>query len=173
MYTLNLYVVNGNKEPLLGREWLKIIKLDWPTLINCKMEVNNISTNYEARNLLQKYNSVLKEGISEIKSMQARLTIKPNVKLIFVKARTVPCALKPKIEEEIENFTKQCVLKKVNSTDWATPIVPVVKANGKSKKCGDFKTTINTFLIVDNHPLPTVNELFSNEAGVISLQRLT
>lgn len=88
-----------------------------------------MSANDEAQKLLQKYSSVLKEGIGEIINIQARLTItiKPNFKPVFVKARSVPFALRTKIEEEIENIVKQDVLKKVNSSNWVTLIVSVVR----------------------------------------------
>ncbi|CAI6374057.1 unnamed protein product [Macrosiphum euphorbiae] len=129
------------------------------------MEVKKLSAVNEVQQLLQKYSSVLEEGIGEIKDIQARLTINQSVKPIFCKARPVPFALKTKVEEEIENLVNQGVLKKVNSSNWATPVVPIVKPNGKIRLCGDFKTTINKFFLVDNHPLSTVNELFSNVAG--------
>lgn len=32
---------------------------------------------------------------------------------------------------------------KVNSSEWATPIVPVQKRNNKDRICGDFSVTVN------------------------------
>lgn len=54
----------------------------------------------------------------------------------------------------------QGVLKRVDHSDWATPIVPIVKANGKIRLCGDFKITVNKFMVAIEHPLPTIDELF-------------
>jgi len=73
MYALNLYVVNDDKESLLGREWLKIIKLDWPKLFgNSKIEVNKLSAVNEVEKILQKYSSVLEEGVGEIKNITSK-----------------------------------------------------------------------------------------------------
>ena len=71
---------------------------------------------------------------------------------MFCKARPVPYALKPKVEEEIENLENMGILQKVETSEWATPIVAVPKKNGKVRICGDFKVTINPQLNVDQYP---------------------
>ena len=40
---------------------------------------------------------------------------------------TLSHALRDKVEAEIQRLEKEGVLKKVESSDWATPIVPVLK----------------------------------------------
>ena len=84
---------------------------------------------------------------------------------VFIKARLVPFKLLPLVENEIENLVKANVLEKVNSSKWATPVVPVLKNNNKVRLCGDFKVTLNSALEIDEHPLPTIDELFANVAG--------
>lgn len=83
----------------------------------------------------------------------------------MVKARPLPFALKSRVEEEIKSLVAQDILVKVDHSDHATPIVPVIKANGKIRICGDFKITINPQLVIDEHPLPYTDELFENLAG--------
>lgn len=67
--------------------------------------------------------------------------------------------------EEAGKLFIKYIIYKVDSSPWATPIVAVCKPNGKLRLCGDFKITVNKFLEVDEHPLPTVDELFSSMAG--------
>ena len=50
-------------------------------------------------------------------------------------------------------------------SDWAVPIVSVVKANGSVRICGDFKLTINKVSKLDTYPCPKIEELFSQVAG--------
>ncbi|XP_055615373.1 uncharacterized protein K02A2.6-like [Toxorhynchites rutilus septentrionalis] len=69
------------------------------------------------------------------------------------------------VENEINRMVEKGILLKVNHSEWATPIVPVMKSANKVRLCGDFKLTVNKNLLVDEHPLPTIDELFANMAG--------
>ena len=57
------------------------------------------------------------------------------------------------------------VLEKVRFSNWAAPIVPVVKPDGGVRICGDYKVTVNSTLKVDQHPLPNPEELFVALSG--------
>ena len=51
--------------------------------------------------------------------------------------------MKDKIELELDQLEKDGIIKKVQYADWAAPIMPVLKADGKSLRiCGDFKVTV-------------------------------
>ncbi|XP_029162530.1 uncharacterized protein K02A2.6-like [Nylanderia fulva] len=62
-------------------------------------------------------------------------------------------------------MVKAGILEKVESSNWATPIVPVLKKNGGIRICGDYSITVNPSLIIDEHPLPTMEELFASMSG--------
>ena len=81
------------------------------------------------------------------------------------KARTVPYAIKPKVEQELDRLIENGILTKIETSDWATPIVPITKKDGSVKICGDFKVTINQVLDIDQYPLPKVEDIFSTLAG--------
>ena len=72
---------------------------------------------------------------------------------MFVKARQVPFKLKPLVEKEIKYLVEQGVLEKVNTSEFATPVVPVLKSNGSIRLCGDYSTTLSAQLVVDEHHL--------------------
>ena len=57
------------------------------------------------------------------------------------------------------------VLKKVESWDWATPFVPVLKPDGTVRICGDFKVTLNQYLDVPEYPMPSPEELLTKLNG--------
>jgi len=42
----------------------------------------------------------------------------------------VPFKILEKVEKELENMVEAGILEKVESSNWATPIVPVLKKNG-------------------------------------------
>lgn len=53
-------------------------------------------------------------------------------------------------------------------SDWAAPIVPVLKADKKSVRiCGDFSATVNKASRLDNYPIPKVEDLFAKLRGVV------
>ena len=52
-------------------------------------------------------------------------------------------------------------------SEWASPIVPILKPDKKVRLCGDFKVTINPVLDVDRLPvtLPKLEELLATVSG--------
>ncbi|KAJ8333939.1 hypothetical protein SKAU_G00412580 [Synaphobranchus kaupii] len=82
-----------------------------------------------------------------------------------VMARVIPYTLRPKVEAEIDRLSEQGVISPVKFSDWATPIVPVVKKNGDVRICGDFKVTINPALCVEHYPIPRIEDLFASLSG--------
>ena len=77
------------------------------------------------------------------------------------------------MEKEIEDLEKAGILIKVNTSEWATPIVPVLKKEGKIRICGDYSVTLNPNIVVDDHPLPTIDELFLQWRVEHHFQKLT
>ena len=73
--------------------------------------------------------------------------------------------MKEKIAEELKRLQRIGVLKKVEFSDWATPIVPVLKPDGTVRICGDYKVTINPVLDVPEYPMPMAEELFTQLNG--------
>ena len=55
--------------------------------------------------------------------------------------------------------------KPVCFSEWASPIVPVLKRNGKVRICGDFIQTVNPVLQIDKYPIPHIDDLYSKVSG--------
>ena len=104
--------------------------------------------------------------------MTAHLKLKENATPQFFKPRPVPFALKEKIVEELKRLERIGVLENVEFSDWATPIVPVLKPDGAVRICGDYKVTINPALDVPEYPMPTAEELFTQLNGGQSFSKL-
>lgn len=69
------------------------------------------------------------------------------------------------MEEELKRLEAEGNLTRVQHSDWATPIVPVLKKNGSIRISGDFKVTLNPLLNVDQYPLPKIDDIFANLNG--------
>ena len=77
----------------------------------------------------------------------------------------MPFALKEPLERELSCLEGLGILQKVKHSVWAAPVVVVPKGYGCLRVCGDCKQTINPVLVVDQYPLPTVEDLMSQLAG--------
>ena len=69
------------------------------------------------------------------------------------------------MEAELTRLEKDSILSKVEYSECATPIVPVVKQNGAVHVCGDFKVLVNPVLLAEQYPLPHIEDTFANLAG--------
>lgn len=85
--------------------------------------------------------------------------------LDFFKPRSVPYAMKYKVEKELERLQQLGVIESIQFSNWAAPIVPVLKEDGTVRICGDYKLTINQAAKVETYPIPRVEDLFSMLAG--------
>ena len=160
-HTLPLFVVTGEGPSLLGRNWLKHLILDWKTI----GLVSRCHGEERVKDLLQKYESVFTEGIGTMTQYQAKLTLKPDTTPVFKKPRPVPFTLKDTLSQELDRLESDGIVEKVDHSDWASPIVPVPKGDGKIRICGDYKVTVNSHLQVDQYPLPKPDELFTALVG--------
>lgn len=158
---LNMYITDSDREPLMGREWIRQLKVQLFDTLNTL----NTSIAKEVEAMVQEYKQGLDANSTKIKEIKARLTVKDNTRPVFLRARKVPFKLIPLVEKEIEKLADTGILEKVNTSTWATPVVPVLKKDGTVRLCGDFSVTLNKHLLVNEHPLPTIDELFYAVTG--------
>ena len=100
-----------------------------------------------------------------LKGTEVRLNVDSNATPKFYKARSVPLALKGKVEAELDKLESMGIISLVQFSRWAAPIVPVLKQNGAVRICGDYKETINQVSVVDSYPPPRVDKLLANLSG--------
>lgn len=156
---LPVYVTRGNLAPIMGRVWLKTLHLDW-------QEVRRLSNgSLRLQTILDKNEEVFRAELGSMKDITVKLHIKEGSKPVFMKARTVPYAIREKVEADLDALVKSGVLEPVTTSEWATPIVPVPKKNGGIRTCGDFKVTLNPVLSAEQYPLPLIDDLFAGLSG--------
>ena len=165
-----IYVVSQGGSALFGREWLRCFKLDWNEIAAVKkIETTTKSAEEALKQVLVKYPDVFKPTLGCVKGAQIKLHMKADSKPVYHKARPVPYALKPRIEEELSRLEKLGIIEKVSSSDWASPTVNVVKADGVSiRVCGDFKVSINSQLEDEVYPIPVIQEVFAKMGSFAS-----
>ena len=76
----------------------------------------------------------------------------------------MPYALRDRVEKELARLEKLKVIEPTQFSNWAAPIVPVVKNDGSIRICGNYKLTVNLAAQLDKYPLPRI-DLFAKLAG--------
>ena len=84
--------------------------------------------------------------LGTVEPYQASLHVQEGAKQCFFKPRPVPFAIKDAVGKELDSLERRGILKKVNNSDWAAPIVAVPKKDGKFRICGDYKVRVNQVL---------------------------
>lgn len=102
---LKLYIVDSTRHPLLGREWINLLKIDWNKILSVR-PANTVATSDTTLNvdtppttsnnsatltaavekLRMKYANVFENSMGKIKDIQARIHLKDNVKPVYIKA---------------------------------------------------------------------------------------
>ena len=97
--------------------------------------------------------------------MEAKICVPSNAQPRYFKPHPVPYSLRDKVDREIESLLKAGVISLVQFSDWAIPIVPVVKSDMSVRICGDYKVTVNAVSKLEEYPLPRVEDLFAALSG--------
>jgi len=126
---LKLYVLEKCSAPLVGRDWLNIVKLDWSEIKEFHI------TSFEGKTPTTVHSMKGDKVISlmEKYSVQARSwntqnhqgLVKSDATPTFYKSRQVPYALRPKVEAELDRLEYEGIISKVKWSEWATPVVSI------------------------------------------------
>ncbi|XP_065219763.1 uncharacterized protein K02A2.6-like [Planococcus citri] len=174
-YSKRLRVVDGNFDTMLGRDWLysipglrEYVLSITPNNVNVNQVSSSVSSeNYLAQveNLVNEFADIFVEEIGSVPNVEVDIPLKPDSKPVFCHARPVPYAIRPGVEKELDRLIDAGVLKPVVSSDWATPIVPVRKANGSYRITGDYSVSVNRCAVPENYPIPYVDDILNDFTG--------
>ncbi|XP_033003909.1 uncharacterized protein K02A2.6-like, partial [Lacerta agilis] len=157
-WQLDLLVVKGSYVSLLGLAWFGPLGL-------AVTGVNHTSLQVDVDAICKEFPAVFDGKLGQYTGPPIALQLDPAVRPIRLKARRVPFALKPRIDEELDRLVEQGVLEPVPNATWETPIVTTVKPNGSVRICADYKCTINKALMAHAYPVPVVSHVLATLAG--------
>ncbi|XP_053243367.1 uncharacterized protein LOC128413351, partial [Podarcis raffonei] len=155
---LDLLVVKGPYISLLGLAWFGPLGL-------AVTGVNHTSLQVDVDAICKEFPGVFDGKLGQYTGPPIALQLDPTVRPVRLKARRVPFALKPRIDEELDRLVEQGVLEPVPNAPWETPIVTPVKPNGSVRICADYKCTINKALTAHAYPVPVVSHVLATLAG--------
>ena len=166
---LTLYITETGTNALFGRQWLRALQLNWAEIkaihTAAMIDDHTTPTLPQLRTIIDKHSPVFEPGYGNFKGTNAKFYLQHDAQPKFMKARNVPYALRPKVEEELDKLEKAGIISPVTFSEWASPICCVPKPNGQVRICGDFKATLNPQLIPEQHPMQKVEDVFATLAG--------
>ena len=158
VHTLPLLVVKPDGPSLMGRDWLNVVKLNWSEI----MQVNVVNHS-DLESVINDHESVFKDELGTLKGTKAKIYVDKEATPRFCKARVVPYAMRKLVEDELDRLQQEGIIEPIQFSEWAAPIVPVMKADKSSVRiCGDYKVTVNKAAKLDKYPIPKIEDLFAS-----------
>ena len=77
----------------------------------------------------------------------------------------MPFAPRPAVEGELERMQSEGIIRPVEFSESATPLVCIPKPDGTVRLCGDYHTTVNKATHTKHFPIPMAEEIRSRLAG--------
>ena len=99
----------------------------------------NGNVNNQLECVLRKHASLFEPGLGTVMGVQATSRCKP----IFCRPRLVPFSIRQKVEGKNKRQVAEGILEPVQFSEWATPVVPVLKKGGTVRLYRDYKLTVN------------------------------
>ena len=109
---LDLYVVKNKHPSFLGKDWLSTIRLAWCSIKLLQASLVTLSPGERLNVMLNKYSDIFEKKLGIFTSANAKLTLKDGSQGRFLKAKLMPYAFKPKVEEELRR-------RKIFSLEWS------------------------------------------------------
>ncbi|KAF2890922.1 hypothetical protein ILUMI_15251, partial [Ignelater luminosus] len=155
-------VVDSGSRPLIGRDLISKFKIN--------LEINNISKknkllhgveNPELKGILHQFSELFQDKLGACNACKVDFKVKEGTLPIFCKPRILPFAFRELVDKELDRLEAEDIITKVENNDWGTPLVPVLKADGKTLRlCADYRVTVNKYLDDIQYPFPRAEELF-------------
>lgn len=163
-----------NRPSVIGRDWMSALKwltkssLSFDRVVMQTEEAAVHKVNVEChpprlQSLIQANTEIFTAATGKAVNRVIALELQPDAKPVFRKARVVPLALRQAVESEIDKLVAEGIWQPVTTSEWATPLVPVVKPKG-IRLCGDYSCTVNPQSRVAQHPFPGFDEVFASLA---------
>ncbi|XP_049517083.1 uncharacterized protein K02A2.6-like [Dermacentor silvarum] len=154
----------GDLKPVAGRNWIEALNIP-------VFNVTDVSALSDVEQLIDQHSILFSDGLGTFQGVSVKLSVQEGANPRFFKARTVPFTLVDKVSEELLRLQREDILEAVASSEWAAPILPVLK-DGSLRICGDYKVTVNPVAVVDKYPIPKAEELWARLSGGVKFTKL-
>lgn len=117
--------------------------------------------------MLEKYSDIFRDKLGTIVGMKTHINVPENSVPKFYKPRPLAYALQKPVSQELQHLQDNGSIIPVQYSDWAAPIVRIIKEDKTIRTCGNYKVTVNQVSKLDNYSIPKTEDLL----GKIGLVR--
>ena len=114
-FTLPLYIIDGCGSTLFGHNWMKVIRLDW-------LELHAIRSDSTVETLIAKHSQLFQPGLGTLRGFKVHLHVDSTVKPVYFKSRSIPYAMKSKVDAELDRLLQEGILEPVPFSTWQLPL---------------------------------------------------
>lgn len=107
---LPVLVAGGNGPPLVGRNWLRALRLDWEQILHLPTDV--------AAGLLAPFKEIFSSELGKIRVPPVHLDLKPGAVPRFHRPRPIPYALRDRVKSELQKLVSAGILERELHSDW-------------------------------------------------------
>ena len=145
---------------LLGRDLLETFTLPWNDIRHTP--VHKVD---HAANLASEFPTLFDDStLGKLNSTQVKINVDFS-RPVYLKSRVVPFSIQEQYDATLDKLEREGVIRKVEQSDWASPTVPVRKPDGSIRICADYSSTLNKASKLEQHPLPTIEEMMTKLSG--------
>ena len=80
------------------------------------------------------YPNVFSDQNTPVIEIKANIRVKP----LYYRSRPISYAMTQKVDNEIDRLLKEDIIEPIEISDWAAPVVPILKGDGSIRLCGDY-----------------------------------
>ena len=91
----------------------------------------------------------------------ARFLVGESVQPRWFKTWSLPYMMRDLVVEELDRLPKEDIIEPVQFSEWAAPIVPVLKSDKTVRLCGNYKLTVNQVAKLERCPIPRIEDLYT------------
>lgn len=163
-----LFIVPSGHDSLIGRNWIRELGIDLKeidadrSLSFLGSEMVSYSSVFHLDDIINEFSSIFEEKVGRVPGFQISLPLRPDAKPVFAKARTVPYALRERVERELDVLEQAGIITPVATSDWGSPLVIIPKPDGSVRLCVDYKCGVNNRLVSANFPIRRIEDVLSS-----------
>ena len=104
---------------------------------------------------MNQFQEVFRNELGTFTGPKAKLAVDPQVPPKFYKAQSLLYAMHDTVEQEFKNLQAAGIIEPISSSEWAAPVVPVLKRDKHSiRLCGNYRLNVNQAVQLDQFPIP-------------------